>query len=582
MRSGIVNLRLAAAFVLAILLSAGAAGAVSLGKMTVLSPLGSRFEAEVQLLDARADKEPLAECFHLDQKGETDIPMLTRGRLTVVQQAAGLRLHIVSEQTIHEPLLQVRLRMGCGSEMVRNYLLLIDPPPGKTLPRPLAHLALGGRSVESSAPDPRPVSETRAIVPDTGQAPPAHSSTAAPTAVLRAGAARPLAPKTGPAGSASDRLQLSAGAESDQQHPIWGELPLRLSTRLSTHLLNTTSDSRRSILRIEYKLLSALRTQAEQQLSVARQVRQLAATLGELQNKAGGQARQMGSSAAPVAGATAIEQRRTSAEGTPATEQSDWWLEAGLLLGLIGGLSVWLRRRSGKQARRQEIALSAEQAIDSGQDTGWNLQPLRHDDTPTIVSRSEPTASALRFSDAASESTVFARRGENSEVDAVLELTEIMVSFGRIQGAEQALEEFIEQQPTAAVTPWLKLLEIHQQSGQREAFEALALKLSQRFNVAPPDWDADDVGEAGAAIVSARDDPAASIDQILTHLPAIGKLPHICSELSRTWNSPECLAYLNTLLRDNRNGERKGFAIGSVRELLFLIDLQESHRRRVH
>jgi pilus assembly protein FimV len=506
--------------------------------------------------------------------------MLTRGRLTVVQQTAGLRLRIVSEQTIHEPLLQVKLRMGCGSEMVRNYLLLIDPPPEKTLPRPLARLAVGGRSVESFAPDPRPAPETRPIVPDTGQAPPARSSAATPTAVLRAGAARQLVPKTAPAGSASDRLQLSAGAESDQQHPLWGELPLRLSTRLSTHLLNTTSDSRRSILRIEYKLLSALRTQAEQQLSVARQVRQLEATLGELQKKAGGHPPDGGAAPRQWPPCQQSNGRRTLAERTPATEKSDWWLETGLLLGLIGGLSVWLRRRSGKQARRQEIALSAEQAIDSGQDTGWNLQPLRHDDTPTIVSRSEPTASALRFSDAASESTVFPRRGENSEVDAVLELTEIMVSFGRIQGAEQALEEFIEQQPTAAVTPWLKLLEIHQQSGQREAFEALTLKLSQRFNVAPPDWDADDVGETGARS-SPRDDPAASIDQLLTRLPAIGKLPHICSELSRTWNSPECLAYLNTLLRDNRNGERKGFALGSVRELLFLIDLQESHRLRV-
>jgi Tfp pilus assembly protein FimV len=136
MRSGIVNLRLAAAAVLPILLSVGEAGAVGLGKMTVFSHLGSRFEAEVQLLDATADKRPLAECFHLDQKGETDVPMLTRGRLTVVQQTAGLRLRIVSEQTIHEPLLQVKLRVGCGSEMVRNYLLLIDPPPEQTLPPP--------------------------------------------------------------------------------------------------------------------------------------------------------------------------------------------------------------------------------------------------------------------------------------------------------------------------------------------------------------------------------------------------------------------------------------------------------------
>jgi hypothetical protein len=57
----------------------------------------------------------------------------------------------------------------------------------------------------------------------------------------------------------------------------------------------------------------------------------------------------------------------------------------------------------------------------------------------------------------------FAKQRRN-EVTAVVELAEIMLSFGRTKGAQRALEEFIAQQPTAAVTPWLKLLEVHRQT----------------------------------------------------------------------------------------------------------------------
>ena len=161
---------------------------------------------------------------------------------------------------------------------------------------------------------------------------------------------------------------------------------------------------------------------------------------------------------------------------------------------------------------------------------------------------------------------------------AVLELAEIMVSFGRVRGAEQALEEFVEHKPAAALAPWLKLLQIYRQNEQREAFEALAVKLTRNFNVAPPAWE--DATGFAVPVISDNEKQTASIEQLLARLPAIGKLTHIRSEVSRTWKSPECLAYLHKLLRDNRNGQRQGFPLGAVRELLLLIDLQESLRTR--
>ena len=122
--------------------------------------------------------------------------------------------------------------------------------------------------------------------------------------------------------------------------------------------------------------------------------------------------------------------------------------------------------------------------------------------------------------------------------------------------------------------PWLKLLEVYRQSNQREAFDALAIRLTRRFNVAPVDWDTTQL--AASPALSAADLRVLPIEGVLARLPAIGRLAHVRQEIARTWGSPECLAYLERLLRDNRHGERTGFSLRIVHEILFLSDLLQS------
>ena len=564
----------------------GEAQALGLGKLTVLSHLGARFEAEVQLLEVTAEKRPLAECFRLGQSAgeDAEVPLLTRARVSVEQRGGGLRLRIVSDQPINEPLLQLNLRAGCGAEVNRNYLLLIDPPRTR-MPQGLQELP-GARGA--------PVGETTARPPTTAGAPLNAQNSRPPRSPLGAAVSPPAfahdeaPPRAQPAreplrklsvgGGATDRLLLSSDSESARWQPE-DDLPLRLSTRLSTQLLGRTSEERRSILRIEYKLLSALYTQAEQQLAVAERLRRLDATLGELAKKNDARATQSTAATSnpqPTANAATSRQpvQVAAAQAAPRVELSDWWLEATLLLGLIAGLAWLLRRRSGKVSQLPEMAAPAGLADTAGATGGGDgqLPTTGQVKELSIVREIQTTATASRpREDWFPTAVPVSPKGED-EVTTVLELAEIMVSFGRVKGAEEALEEFIEHHPKAALTPWLKLLEVYRQDQQRAAFETLAVKLQRHFNVAPADWET--MGDAPDPKLSATD--AASIEQLLTRLPTLGKLPHICSEVARTWGSPECLAYLNQLLRDNRNGERRGFSLSSVRELLFLIELQES------
>ena len=102
------------------------------------------------------------------------------------------------------------------------------------------------------------------------------------------------------------------------------------------------------------------------------------------------------------------------------------------------------------------------------------------------------------------------------------------------------------------------------------------MKLTSLFNVAAPAWEAAE--ELNAPILAGSDLARMPVEQILARLPTIGGMTHIRRELLRLWDSSDCLAYLDRLLRDNRKGERRGFELAAVRELLVLTDIQQNRR----
>ncbi|MBN8453011.1 hypothetical protein [Accumulibacter sp.] len=575
MLPGIANLRaVAVAAVLPPLLvwSAGAAQAATLGKMTVLSTLGSRFQAVVQIADGAGDgRRMLAECFRLAPTGEGDLPTLRNAHLTVEESGGRLHLRIASEQTINDPLLQVNVRVGCGAETGRNYVLLIDPPNRRAQPPTLA----------------RPQTVDRQLPAPSLAAAPLATPAAAATARLSAPPREPSR-RTAATGRTGDRLLLSGEDEVAKALP--GDAhPLRLSTRLSTELLGKKSENQRAVLRIEYQLLSAVHTQAAQQLAMALQIRQLESTLEALQRKSAEQPLPPPASAAVTPAGASDSDRPSQAAATPAAvkpnvppvataSEPDWWFEASVVLGLIAALAWFLRRRSVMPS--STVALAAPEVMPdvSADESRWELQ-IADDGGRTKPGGATVTTtdSLLAPDDGGNDAAALPVREAENEVTAVVELAEIMLSFGRTKGAQRALEEFIAQQPTAAVTPWLKLLEVHRQTNEQTAFESLALKLTSLFNVAAPSWQAAE--ELTAPMVASSELARMPIDQILARLPTIGGMTHIRRELLRLWDSPECLAYLDKLLRDNRKGERRGFEIAAVRELLVLADMQQDRRR---
>lgn len=141
------------------------------------------------------------------------------------------------------------------------------------------------------------------------------------------------------------------------------------------------------------------------------------------------------------------------------------------------------------------------------------------------------------------------------EHDSAVELADIMISFGRVHGAAETLADFIRSNPKQAVTPWLKLMEVYRLAGMRMEFDALARQLNKTFNVKAVTWD--------------------NFDEARQSSKSIESMPHLCETLTRSWGTRDCQAFLEKLLRDNRDGLREGFPISAIDEILTLSSVLE-------
>jgi hypothetical protein len=350
---------------------------------------------------------------------------------------------------------------------------------------------------------------------------------------------------------------------------------LRLSTNLATG--TEASDQLRQILRLEYRLLttlneqlSALATPPSAELPALPEPQRTTPPLQQAALSAAPpaplpQATSLAAAAsvpatenllAPILPPAPVKIREVPAPapvGEASSDATEWGYAIGLgaAVLLLVGLVLRRRRVPVDEPQNFEMAqtvllehpLPAESAAirSSGDKPG----------EPTPVSRG-PAAPPM-----SAEPEV-----ADANPNPVMELAEIMLSFGRLQGAAQTLQEYIEANPKEALQPWVKLLDIYRTGDMHAEFDALAHKLNKNFNVEVQHWDEQAVPLAET-----------ETEEQLPKATTLEELPHICAQLVARWVLPDCLDYLHQLLRDNRGGQRSGFTLPVVQEILLLIDI---------
>lgn len=131
-----------------------------------------------------------------------------------------------------------------------------------------------------------------------------------------------------------------------------------------------------------------------------------------------------------------------------------------------------------------------------------------------------------------------------------MEQARILSGSGRPKAAIELLENTIETQPDASLEAWLYLLDLYRETGLKTQFIEYAQRLHTSFNVVTPQWEMKEV-----ALIMAN---------------SLEEFPHIIQQLIQHWQGGTALDYLHSLLKDNREGERAGFSIPVLQEIMLL------------
>ncbi len=579
----------------ALCLTSGLAAALTLGEARTSSRAGERVVVEIDYSLA-PDETLEAGCIHFARPRESGGAAVIQGAVSVRGGAAAAIL-IRSTQFVETPEIRLAIQVGCGFDLRREYVVrlaaagLAEAAPVEAPMQPmLRQRSPVGSVAEAIAPRP---------------APRANASTATPESKL---VREPVSPRKHPPAK-GDRLVLMPAPG-----PV-GEPVLLLSTELSAGGNEAGErESQRQLLRLEYRLLQALHEQGHAQLDAAAKLRQLDAAASELQRiglvVGRGEARSEAAAPPPVEPAASASQAAAAANSAPSAgavapaeaESANnsgnikrwlvWAVLVALLLGALGWIFNSVRQaRARKSARRVPVP---EPYIDPVRDS--ELGQL--DEVPSVpvpFARVEPADGVPVLSDqlaradavaaapaapVAPERPAVAHHPEQMEAQPVMELADIMLSFGRVKGAAQALQEFVDQNPEDALQPWIRLMDVYRMAGMRSEFERVAAELNQHFNVEIQRWESSLAARTAATAQAEAPAPAEPLP-IAWHTTArenrsIEDLEHIADRVTAMWPKPECRDYLELLLRDTRGGQRSGFSMPIVEELIFLIELLET------
>ncbi|KAB2966908.1 hypothetical protein [Zoogloea sp.] len=563
------------------------AGAVGMGELVAHSSLGEPLRAEVRVL--RNPGESLdAACVKVVSGAAEDVPWLYTARVRL----AGEHLVLTTREPVNHPIAMIGLRIGCGSELRRDFTLLLAPPairgitpptlastddtaepaqvqaPPRVRPARQTPSAIPGGSVDTPATAGAPA--RRAAAPQ--DRPAQQRTTARSAAVAPPRPARPLPPVLGGDG---DKLLIGAGDEARL-------VPLRMSTLLANPPRSDNPKADRPALSVEQRTVAEIDDRIAAQLELDEKIKRLEEYQAMLKEKV---AQLDASGPAPAAApAPAAPQKLPQAihqatlgsaapaptASTPADTQGflaglpSWAAPLAGLLAVLAGGAALIRLRRGREATDDlTIPTQTDTAGSSGvtsaappaSTAGEAARPQAHasvavnavaERAPVLQEHGdewvEPTfapAHPIPF-----DETV-------DEHDSALELAEIMMSFGRTQGAAETLADYIRSNPRQAVKPWLKLLEVYHVAGMRAEFEALTRQLNKTFNVKMIGW--------------------SDFKVALSTPESIEQMPHLVARLQELWGTQEAQIYIHQILRDNRNGTRQGFPLAVVEELLLML-----------
>ena len=572
----------------------GGVAAIGFGELRGQPALGERPRLEIDLLGTERENLDV-NCFRLVQPVDAgDLPWLTKASLSI-RKAIPPALEIRSEIPLREPILQLAVQMTCGIQISREYVLLASPLKDGVTPlheRPVAQNVPLRPSIAGTSPVTRP----HPVATD-------HVESASRRLPLQHTERRPIS------AGLPDRLMVSGGMGGD-------EPSLRLATELLAWSDSTAEakEAQREIIRMEYRVLSALHEQVTTQMATAEKLRNMEGMLSDLQRQTPEFAQRVEQSSAStestqlrtdlpafqsVPSASAVPARKQDAAAGFSSGLAEWSLY-GVLLGAFLGLGGWLGWKN--YCERRKHLVEGKYLVKFPKTESAPKQGDEYLESNGVGPQIETSAIALPtqvdveldggdeelLQDMAGSERVSSAHDslvsigtalidEHFEVNPVMELADIMLSFGRVKGAAQTLQEYIDNRPQEALQPWIRLMDVYRMAGMRTEFDAVATNLNKNFNVEIQQWDLAQSMFGSPVIDLVLGDMASPL--AASRPKSLEDTPRIIDMVCELWPVGDVVGYLYQLLRDHRGGKRLGFTLPVVEEILFLVELKETSNR---
>lgn len=574
------------------LLSTIPVGAIGLGDMVLHSRVGEPLRAEVPI-NAEPGETVEARCFTLAPLDGSDLPVISAGRTKLVREGNNYRLLITGSKPVAEPIFLIGLRAGCGTDLQRDYVLMPAEPLVLASPSPSAAGTAGtpaGGVRSSGAPSQHwRASEgdtlegiAEALVPDNlvqQRRMLAALKRANPQLSGRPGLAEgtPVAIPDVKQRVAAERDNLpeqrtkSRSEEPPPPPPPPPKVAKPVATPKAGGVDRVLLGAPPAELKAGEKVVPAKGSREE----MDERLLKLDTTIQSLN----AQIEALDKALALTTEALALRQKLKAAQGAdgglqsplakpaePPPSASSNWLEI-LVSALVGGivaaaLANYLGRRRERRAE-DEVPLAIAGHARPG-------VPGSVRSNPALVARVRTSAAEPGAKATAASAEVDVRvdgalqqPGEIKVVDvygsqdeSAIALAEIMLSFGRLQGAAETLAHHIEESASDNPRPWLMLLDLYRRGGLRGDYTKLLPPLRQRFNLQVPAWKDLETSNAG--------------------LRSLEDYPHVIGRLTAAWGTQDCLSYLYRLIHDNREGQRDGFPLEVIEEMVLLMLVLEA------
>jgi len=565
------------------------ASAIGLGEITLHSRIGEPLMAEVPIISSH--EAPLATCFSMVALRGSDFPVITNAKPRLIKRGSSYILQIVGTRPISEPIFAVGIRANCGYDIEREYVLIPEPPielaqsagtmneqpaPTGKVGKTSSWVAREGETLEDIADAQAPASaaERQRLLAGLKRANPtldADMPLAEGTAVRMPSPQRAKAPRPERAeapdtqGARNDRpaapkapshkpKQASAPTTDKTDRLVLGAASAPLPpSRTGNSGLSSLAETEERLLKLETTLHLLTREMEKMDQAI-----DLATKAIEVQNRL----QQTTSRQDPPPGPS-IQTHAAPAMAASSTNWPELLLSAAIGAGISVGMAQYLGRRRrypgdeeaplAFSGYRAEVAPSVPppmQPVAKAPSATPQPMALRLPDPPPLPEPDFPVPS-LPDCDIPLQPEPDFIEAKNEDEHSVLELAEIMLSFGRLRGAAETLAEHIDETMSQSIEPWSMLLDLYRRGGMRDEFEALAVKMRQRFNARIPDWNESTTPISG--------------------LKMLEDFPHIIQKVCSLWGTQQSVDYLYSLVHDTRTGQRNGFPLEVVEEIALLM-----------